>query len=191
LAYLRSIRVYIGISALIFVATAVMGYLAAGADPEFAASWTKELEALRWIMDLSPPMIMVVIFLKNLLACAMSVLLGLGLGIMPLLVVTSNGILLGIVAYGAVQKAGALYVVAGIAPHGIIELPVVLTSIAIGFRLGHVLILSLLGEDEDVSGETRKAVIFLAKWAAPLLLVAAAIETFITPIAISMVPVVQ
>jgi stage II sporulation protein M len=190
LAYLRSIRVYIGISVLIFLTTAVMGYLAAGSDPEFAASWMKELEALRWIMGLSPLMIMVVIFLKNLMACAMSVLLGLGLGIVPLLVVTSNGMLLGIVSYGAVKKAGVLYLMAGILPHGVIELPVVLTCIAMGFRLGHVLILSILGEDEDVSGETRKAVLFLVKWVAPLLLLAAAIETFITPIAISMVPVV-
>lgn len=191
MAYIRSIRVYIGISVMIFLATAIMGYVAAGSDPEFAASWMKELEALRWIMGLSPLMIMVVIFLKNLLACAMSVLLGLGLGIVPLLVVTSNGMLLGIVSYGAIQKAGVLYLLAGILPHGIIELPVVLTCIAIGFRLGHVLVLAILGEEEDVSGETKKAVLFLVKWVAPLLLLAAAIETFITPIAISMVPVVQ
>jgi stage II sporulation protein M len=164
-----------------------MGYFAAKYDPQMAASWTKELEMLRWIMDQPPILIMMIIFLKNLLASAMAMLLGLGLGLVPLLVVTSNGFLLGIVAYGAIQKAGALYLLAGILPHGIIELPTVLLSIAIGFRLGHLLALTILREKEDLSGEIRMAFHFLVHWVTPLLLLAAAIETFITPIAISVV----
>ena len=99
-----------------------MGYFAAKFDPQIAANWTKELEMLRWIMDQPPILIMIIIFLKNLLASAMAILLGLGLGLVPLLVVTSNGFLLGIVAYGAVQKVGILYLLAGILPHGIIEI---------------------------------------------------------------------
>jgi stage II sporulation protein M len=186
-AYLKSIWVYIALSVFLFFLTAIMGYFAAKFDPQIAANWTKELEMLRWIMDQPPILIMIIIFLKNLLASAMAILLGLGLGLVPLLVVTSNGFLLGIVAYGAVQKVGILYLLAGILPHGIIELPVVLLSIAIGFRLGHLLALTILREKEDLSGETRTAVHFLARWVAPLLLLAAAIETFITPLVISVV----
>jgi stage II sporulation protein M len=113
--------------------------------------------------------------------------LGLGLGLLPLMVVTSNGFLLGIVGYGAIQKEGWLYLAAGILPHGIIELPVVLVSIAIGFRLGHLLILSMLREKADFSGEIKIAVHFLIHWITPLLFLAAAIETFITPVVISVV----
>jgi stage II sporulation protein M len=164
-----------------------MGYYTAQVDPEFASSWSQELEMLKWIMDQPPLLIMVIIFLKNLLASAMAALLGVGLGLMPLMVVTSNGFLLGIVGYGVVQKAGWLYLAAGILPHGIIELPVVLVSIAIGFRLGHLLALSILREKADLSGEARVAVRFLVRWVAPLLFLAAAIETFITPFAISRV----
>jgi len=102
------------------------------------------------------------------------------------MVVTSNGFLLGIVGYSAVQKAGFLFLAAGIVPHGIIELPVVLVSIAIGLRLGYLLALTLQREGGP-SGETRIAVHFLWRWVAPLLFLAAAIETFITPIAISVV----
>ena len=187
LAYLKSIRVFIVLSVFIFGLTTVMGYYAAAFDPELASSWTQELEALKWIFDQPPILIMAIIFLKNLLASAMAMLLGLGLGLVPLMVVTSNGFLLGVVGYAAVQKAGFLFLAAGILPHGIIELPVVLVSIAIGFRLGYLLALTLAREKTDLSGETRIAIHFLLRWVAPLLLLAAAIETFITPIAISVV----
>ena len=187
LAYLKSIRIFIGLSVFIFGLTTVMGYYAAAIDPELASNWTKELEMLKWILDQPPILIMIIIFLKNLLASAMAMLLGLGLGLIPLMVVTSNGFLLGIVGYAAVQKAGFLFLAAGILPHGIIELPVVLVSIAIGFRLGYLLALTLAKEKVDLSGETRMAIHFLWRWVAPLLFLAAAIETFITPIAISVV----
>ena len=187
LAYLKSIGVFIGLSVFIFGLTTVMGYYAAAVDPELASNWTKELEMLKWILDQPPILIMIIIFLKNLLASAMAMLLGLGLGLIPLMVVTSNGFLLGIVGYAAVQKAGFLFLAAGILPHGIIELPVVLVSIAIGFRLGYLLALTLAKEKVDISGDTRMAIHFLWRWVTPLLFLAAAIETFITPIAISVV----
>ena len=186
-AYLKSIRVYIGLSVFLFGLTAVMGYYTAAVDPEFASSWTDELEMLKWIMDQPPFLIMTIIFLKNLLASSMAMLLGLGLGLLPLMVVTSNGFILGIVAYEAVQKVGWLYLAAGILPHGIIELPVVLVSIAIGFRLGYLLALSILREKADLTSEIRIAFHFLIRWVTPLLLLAAAVETFITPFIISVV----
>jgi stage II sporulation protein M len=101
--------------------------------------------------------------------------------------VTSNGFLLGIISYSAVQQSGLLFLAAGILPHGILELPAVLVSIAIGFRLGYLLVLTLAREKADLAGETRIAVRFLWRYITPILLLAAAIETFITPIAISVV----
>jgi stage II sporulation protein M len=185
--YLKSIRNYIAVSIFLFALTAVMGYFAAALDPELASQWTKQLEALKWIMDQPPILIMMIIFFKNLLACTLSVLLGIGLGLVPLMVVTTNGFLLGIVAYSAIQKAGVLYLMAGILPHGIIELPTVLLSIALGFRLGYLLVMTVTKEEADLAGETRIAVHFLVWWITPLLFLAAAIETYITPIAISVV----
>jgi len=189
-AYLRSIYIYIAISAFLFALTAVMGYHTAQLDPEFAASWTEELELneiLTWILEQPPLMIMMIIFLKNLLASAMAMLLGLGLGIVPMMVAASNGFLLGVVGYSAVEENGWLFLAAGILPHGIIELPVVLLSIAIGLRLGHLLALSLLREKVNLSAEVSVAVHFLLRWIMPLLFLAAAIETFITPFIISRV----
>lgn len=187
LAYLWSIRVYIGLAVLFFAFSAALGYVEAGLNSQVAEEWMAQLDMLKWITELPPVLIMVVIFLKNFLACAMSVLMGLGLGIVPFLVVTSNGFLLGIVSYETIQKAGVLYLMAGILPHGIIELPVVLLSIAVGFRLGYLVALSIISERTDLTGETRTAVHLLLFRFMPLLLLAAFIETFITPLAISVV----
>ncbi len=187
LAYLGSIRIYIGLSVFIFALTTVMGYVAAGSNSELASSMLDELEMLKWIMGQPPFMIMIIIFLKNSLACAMSVLLGLGLGLLPLLIVVTNGFMLGVVSYNVIQKAGPLYLLAGILPHGIIELPVVLISIALGFRLGYLVALSVLGEKADLVKETKIAVHILLLRLMPLLFLAASIETFITPQAISVV----
>jgi stage II sporulation protein M len=186
LTYLGSIRLYIGLSIFIFALTTVMGYYTAAYLPEIASEWSSQLEMLKWILDQPPLLIMMIIFLKNLLACTVSVLLGLGLGLMPLIVVTSNGFLIGIVSYDVLQKEGLLYLLAGILPHGVIELPVVLLSIAVGFRLGYLVALSILGEKVDLTGEARTAVRLLFLRFMPLLLLAAFIETFITPLAISL-----
>jgi len=187
LAYLRSISSFVALSVFIFALTSVMGYWTAALDPDIASKWMAELDALRWIMQQPPLIIMIIIFLKNLLASATALLLGLGLGLIPLLVVTSNGFLLGVVAYSAIQKSGLIFLAAGIMPHGIFELPAVLVSIALGFRLGYLLALTLAKEKVDLSGETKTAFRFLWRYITPLLFVASAIETFITPIAISVV----
>ena len=187
LAYLRSISSFIALTTFVFFLTSVMGYWAAGADPDLASQWRAQLDALRWILEQPPLTIMIIIFLKNLLASAMAMLLGLGLGLIPLLVATSNGFLLGVVAHGASQQSGPLFLAAGILPHGILELPAVLVSIAIGFRLGYLLALTLAREKADLAGETRIAVRFLWRYITPTLFLAAIIETFITPIAISVV----
>jgi stage II sporulation protein M len=183
--YLRLHSNYIGISVLVFAGAMAAGFVAASGDPEFVSAWIKEMEMLRWIMELSPPIIMLIIFFKNLLTCTLAVLLGLGLGIVPLLILISNGILLGVVSYSIINTEGALYLVAGILPHGIIELPTVLVCTAIGLRLGSLLLHSLRKEEADLSGATRRAFIFLLRRATPLLFLAAMIETFITTLILS------
>ncbi len=172
---------------MIFALTAAMGYFAAEQKIPQAEDMLKDLEMLKWITDQPPVMIMIIIFLKNFMACIMSTMLGLGLGVMPLLIVVTNGLMLGVVSYNVIQKAGPIYLLAGILPHGIIELPVVLVSIALGFRLGYLVALSMFGEKEDIAAETRTAMHLLAYRIMPLLFLAAFIETFITPQAISVV----
>lgn len=186
IAYIGSLRIYIISAVLIFAGATVMGFWAAKVDPSYTDLWVKELEALKWIMKMPPLMIMVIIFLKNLLACCISMLLGIGLGLVPLLVAVSNGVLLGMVSYQVLGSYGTAYLLAGLVPHGIIELPTVLISISVGFRLGHIFIKTILGDRTDMTSEIKHAIRILILWVAPLLFTAAMIETFITPLAISL-----
>lgn len=72
-AYLRSLQRYFVISTLLFFGTAIMGFTVAEQNPSIAEEWLKELEMLKWITDLPPPMIAIMIFAKNLIACAMAI----------------------------------------------------------------------------------------------------------------------
>jgi uncharacterized membrane protein SpoIIM required for sporulation len=57
----------------------------------------------------------------------------------------------------------------------------------VGFRLGYLVALSIFGEKADIVKETKVAIHLLIYRIMPLLLLAAFIETFITPQAISVV----
>ena len=54
LAYLRSISSFIALTTFVFFLTSVMGYWAAGADPDLASQWRAQLDALRWILEQPP-----------------------------------------------------------------------------------------------------------------------------------------
>lgn len=183
-AYIRSIRPYILLSGYLFFATAVLGFVASVQNPELAATYVGDVaEKLQWILDLSPPKMMMAIFLNNLFASLMALLLGVGFGIIPLVVVVTNGLVVGLVVHQAMLAGGLAFVVVAILPHGIIELPTVLVCIGVGFRLGHLMIRTLLGRGGDLEGEL-KAAIRLLRWVVILLFAAAVIETFITPVLI-------
>ncbi len=94
-----------------------------------------------------------------------------------------NGLVVGLVVHQAMLAGGPAFVIVAILPHGIIELPTVLVCIGVGFRLGHLMILTLLGRDGDLEGEILAA-IRLLRWVVLLLFIAAVIETFITPVLI-------
>ena len=183
-AYLRSIRGYILLSVLLFAGSAILGFVAASRDPQLVVIYMEEIESkLGWILGLSPPMMMGFIFLNNLFASTIAMLLGIGFGIVPALAAVLNGVVLGVIGYHAIETIGVMYLVAAILPHGIIELPTVLICIGVGFRLGHLLFLTLLGKDVDLGGEVRFA-LRLLRWVVLFLFLAAVIETLITPIVI-------
>ncbi len=183
-AYLRSIRSYILLSVLLFAGSAILGFVAASRDPQLVAIYIEEIGSkLGWILGLSPFMMMGFIFLNNLFASTIAMLLGIGFGIVPALAAVLNGMVLGVIGYHAIETIGVTYLVAAILPHGIIELPTILICIGVGFRLGHLLLLTLLGRAVDLGGEVRFA-LRLLRWVVLFLFLAAVIETLITPIVI-------
>jgi stage II sporulation protein M len=93
-------------------------------------------------------------------------------GAYPFLVIMVNSVLLGCMALllNDVQGVSALSFFAGIAPHGIVEIFAICLSCALGMR----------------SGKMREKLVMFAK-PFGLLLIAAAIETFISPLIIARV----
>jgi stage II sporulation protein M len=78
---------------------------------------------------------MFLIFQNNLTVAAISLILGIGLGIVPIFVLISNAYVIGFIAETAVREAGIL-ILFRLVPHGIFELPAIFISLAIGIKLG-------------------------------------------------------
>ena len=116
----------------------------------------------------------------------LALVLGVGLGIIPILFVAGNGIILSMLADTISRQQGTLFVIAALLPHGIIEVPMVLISAGIGLRLGHTMYPSLIGMKTDIKTELREGIGFYMRVIVPLLFVAAMIETFVTPLIASL-----
>ena len=122
--------------------------------------------------------LIVFIFLNNVLASFMAMVLGIFAGIFAIMTTVINGYLLGFVAREAVMKEGIL-TMWKILPHGIFELPAVLFSIGIGFKLGWSVVSgqwSVKKGKKSVSYVFKEGLRFFIFVVIPLLIVAGVIE---------------
>lgn len=111
------------------------------------------------------------IFTNNIQSSFLGMMLGIAFGIFPLIAVVTNGYLLGFVANISVKTDGLL-VLWKILPHGIFELPAVLISLGLGFRLGSVLFRKNTSFSSDFFNSLRVFLLIIL----PLLIIAALIE---------------
>lgn len=130
---------------------------------------------------------MFAIFLNNAFLSLLFLVLGLALGILPVLFIAFNGYVVGVIVYLIAQERGMFFILLGLLPHGILELPMVFLSAGIGLRLGYQVFSALIGKPTQIKSEFKEGLTFYFRWILPLLLVAAIIETFITPVILSSV----
>lgn len=182
LEYLRSCWKYILIVAGIFIVSFMAGMLVSLQDLGLSENYLEMLKnSFGWIKTLNPIGIMLVIFLNNALKSLLSLVLGAGFGLIPVLFVGGNGLLLGLLVNLVLKQEGLLFVLAAILPHGIIELPMILISAGLGLRLGYFMYISLKGEKKDMRFELIESLRIYVRIIMPLLFVSAMIETFVTP----------
>jgi len=187
LQYIRSIRRETAFMFLLFVISAVIGYITAIMYPDRVVRSLEELEGLvELLKNLSLLQIMLLIFLNNALKSLIILVFGIGLGIVPFFFIAYNGYFLGIFSHKILMEQGPLYLVAGLLPHGIIEIPMVVVSAGIGLRLGLKGFASLRGESVNLKEEMITGIKFFFFWIMPLLFIAAAVETFITSVIIGL-----
>jgi len=109
------------------------------------------------------------IFLNNVQASFLGVVLGIVFGVFPIMTAVVNGYILGFVANAAVGEAG-IGVLWRLLPHGIFELPAIMVSIGLGLKIGFELFKGRLKENFV---ESLRVFLFIV---IPLLVIAAVIE---------------
>ncbi len=172
---------------VVFILSLIIGLIVSVRNPGLSENYLETFkQSLGWIKTLNPLIIMFVIFLNNAIKSLIALILGIGLGIIPILFVAGNGIIIGMLAEIVSRQRGTFFVIASTLPHGIIEVPMILISTGIGLRLGYNMYLSLIGKKVDMKQELTQGIGFYIRVIAPLLFVAAAIETFVTPLIASL-----
>ena len=188
LSYLKSIKNHILIITLLFFLSTALGFIHSSTDPEFAMQSLDEVSKLFDIIkDLSPLEIMLFIFFNNAIKSLIILMLGIGFGILPLLFIAYNGYIIGVVVQVISGENGFLFILSAILPHGIIELPMVFISAAIGLKIGYEMFRSITGHPTDINTVFSRGVRFYFYRIMPLLFVAAVVETFVTPFVVATV----
>lgn len=187
-AYLYHIRKYIWFSLVVFVLAALAGFYIAQFYPDQIRAYLAEAEEFFASMQ-SPTLwgTFLMIMQNNIETMLMVVFMGLFLGIFSLTFLFANGIILGVFAYIFYSQGASLIFFFGIAPHGIIEIPCMLFSAAIGLKIGKTVIGKIFRKKESLTAEVASGLRFAALIIVPSLVVAAFIETYITPFFIVLV----
>jgi len=125
----------------------------------------------------------VLIFVKNAVAVLVSFALSPIFCLTPILALTVNGCLLSFVAASIAQEESVTYVLAGLLPHGVLELPAFIMAQAAALSFGSMAVLALFKKEKrqlllpNLKKNLKYLLIALA-----LLLPAAIIETYVTPL---------
>lgn len=126
------------------------------------------------------------ILMKN----ASSLLIGFALSpllcLVPVLALVFNGWLLGFVSNAMVQEKSLFFVLGGLLPHGVFEIPAFIIGEAAALSFGAMLLVALFKKERrpDVLPRLRTDLKYLMM-ALALLVPAALVETYVTPLLIT------
>ena len=117
-------KVWLFIAILLFAISSVVGWAIPDSIAGLLAEDIATLEELAGMLaSLPPALIAVIIFFKNSLSLVVSFLLSPILCLTPLLALMVNGWLLGWISATVIEKESLGVLLAGLLPHGVIELP--------------------------------------------------------------------
>lgn len=186
----KEIRPYVIFSALLFFAGIIVG-----GTPNGSMDWLQgQLQGIGELAEKArssdnPRMAFFwVILINNLSKSAMAMYLGIVAGILPLIMLMTNGMIIGFL-FGGMADHGEnvwLLVAKGILPHGVLELPALFLACGFGIRLGLTLLKGIFG---SAFGKTQPWGAFVRTAAgtvpamiliAVMLLMAAVIESTVT-----------
>ncbi len=135
------------------------------------------------LASLPPALIAVYIFIKNVSSLLLSFALSPILCLMPVITLVTNGWLIATVSLAVVKQESIVFLLTGLLPHGIFELPALIMGEAAAFSFGSTAIVALFKKEKRqllipaLKQNLKYLVIALA-----LLVPAALVEAFITPL---------
>lgn len=179
-------RTWLLITIALFITSAVFGWLMPEDVAQILAGDIAALEELgSMLVSLPPALTAIIILAKNTLSLLISFIMSPILCLVPLLALIANGWLLGWISATVLETEPLSFLLAGLLPHGIIELPAFFIGEAAALSSGSLIIMSLFNRESrttllpKLKQNLKYFVLALA-----LLLPAALIETFITPLLI-------
>ena len=179
-------RYFVLASSLLFAAGVVLGPTIGSALPGVNSYFGDSFRQLAWLAEWLEPYtftMFIFILVKNLVSLAASFALSPLLGLMPLFSLLINGALIGYLGKIIAAEESVGYLLLGILPHGVIELPAFIIANGAAFYFGAALMSTAFSARVRAGlAETLVRSLKYLGLAAAMLLPAAAIETFVTPL---------
>jgi stage II sporulation protein M len=177
----RRLWPYILLATVLFLISLVSGLLV---SPEFASGALEELKlTLKPLAELFNPLVLlVIIFINNAIKALAALVLGIVLGLPSLFFLGANGFMVGVTATALKSSLGCGVIAASLAPHGIIEIPALVLSSALGLKVGWESLKYLTRQKSSVKAQLQQSIRVYLKWILVSLFFAAIIEVFITPL---------
>lgn len=178
-----SYKRWLFVAAFLFGIGMAIGLAMPASIPDLLA---EDLAALRELSALLGPFQVstaIFIFLKNVSALLFSFLFSPILCLSPILALTLNGWLLSFISVSVIQQESLGLLVAGLLPHGIIEIPALIIGEAAALSFGALAMTALVSKKRRnllLPGLKRNLRYLIIAFI--LLLPAAIIETYVTPL---------
>jgi len=136
---------------------------------------------------LSSGAVFFIILVNNIIALVFSFCMAPIFGIVPLLAVALNGFVIGVVGALVIEQESLGFLAAGLLPHGIFEIPALIIGFSAAIYLGTTLGLSLFKRElRAVLLPTLISSLKFLGIAIALLVPAALVETFVTPLILNL-----
>ncbi|MBD3207338.1 hypothetical protein GF319_13485 [Candidatus Bathyarchaeota archaeon] len=172
--YLKDLTPIFAITIFLFIFSSFMGYyMGEQISPEIFEDLFSNIPDPA---DSTTLEIFVAILVNNTIASFLFLVSGVLIGIPPLLFIIMNGFIVGWISWTAAKEVGIGLVLLTLVPHGIIEIPAISLSAAMGVGIGYKIIHKIRKENGITSYVKDSLNLFVTR-IVPLLILAAAIET--------------
>jgi stage II sporulation protein M len=171
------------VAAFLFGIGLVLGLATPTGTDDLLAEDTTALDELIDLFGLLPQSsVLVLIFIKNVSAVLISFAFSPVFCLVPVMALSFNGWLIGLVSAAVIEQESLGYLLAGLLPHGIFELPALITGEAAALSFGAAVVLALFQRErrKELLPNLKQNLKYLVI-AGALFLPAAIIEVYVTP----------